>query len=84
MPTYFHNENWLTAEGGVIPANHRAFCFGDGYFESIRAINGKAVFVGHHYQRMLDTAKAMHIHVPESFTLQHFKDTLPHPRHGFS
>lgn len=76
MPTYFHNEHWLTAEGGVIPANHRAFCFGDGYFESIRAINGKAVFVDHHYQRMLDTAKAMHIHVPDSFTLQHFKDTL--------
>ena len=76
MATYFHNENWLTIEGGVLPANHRAFCFGDGYFESIRAINGKPVFVHHHFQRMLDTAKAMQIIVPDSFTLEHFRQTL--------
>lgn len=70
MPVYCHNGEWIQSEGGVISPQHRAFCFGDGFFESIRLINGRPVFVEHHFKRLTDTAAALGIHVPATLTTQ--------------
>lgn len=76
MAVYCHNGEWIQSDGGVISPQHRAFCFGDGFFESIRLINGKPVFVQHHFKRIQDTAAALSIHVPPHFTAASLENQL--------
>ena len=51
---------------------NRAFKFGDGVFESIRIINGRALFLDHHINRLIAGAKAMKIDVSENFNISYF------------
>ena len=50
---------------------NRAFKFGDGIFESIRIINGRALFLDHHINRLIAGAKAMKIDVSENFNISY-------------
>ncbi|MCB0762324.1 MAG: aminotransferase class IV [Flavobacteriales bacterium] len=70
------NGNLINGDGAVVPLSNRAFRYGDGFFETIRVINGTARFVQHHYERVLDSAKAFHMILPSDFTLEHFQSQL--------
>jgi branched-chain amino acid aminotransferase len=61
--------------GQVLPNNlptinfgNRGHLYGDGVFESIRVVNGKAVNVENHFIRLLEGAKALKMHVPDLLT----------------
>lgn len=55
---------------------NRAFKFGDGVFESIRIINGKAINLKHHINRLIAGAEMMKIDVPNNYTVANFNTTI--------
>lgn len=70
-------ELFINNNGLIIPANQptiqtgsRAFMYGDGLFESIRIINGFPINLPNHYERIKDGAKAIHLEIPDYFTLE--------------
>lgn len=69
MNYVFHRGEYVNENQATITRDNRAFRFGDGFFESIRVMNGKPLFVENHYSRILDTAKALKLEVPENFSI---------------
>lgn len=56
----------------------RAFAFADGFFESIRIIDGRPRHVELHFGRVLDSCAGHRMTVPEDFTLERFHAALQH------
>ncbi|NNE56331.1 MAG: 4-amino-4-deoxychorismate lyase [Flavobacteriales bacterium] len=63
-----HNGKNIPLSAASLIVENRAFHFGDGFFESIRVVNGRIVFFQNHYQRILDTCKALRIDIPPELT----------------
>lgn len=55
----------VAGDGPVIPLENRAFHYGDGVFESIRVVEGKACFLDAHCTRMLEGLKVLRIEPPK-------------------
>ena len=55
---------------------NRAFKFGDGVFETIRIVNGRALFLEHHINRLTAGAKAMKIDVSPNFNVTYFSKII--------
>ncbi len=69
MGIALYNGEYVNSDGALIPLSNRAFRYGDGFFESIRVINGEARFVKHHHARIVDSCKAFQINLPNSLTV---------------
>jgi branched-chain amino acid aminotransferase len=59
-----------------LSAQNRAFKFGDGLFESIRIIDGKAVNLDIHYKRLISGMQALEIERPVIFSIDYLKNLL--------
>ncbi|MBL7944341.1 MAG: aminotransferase class IV [Flavobacteriales bacterium] len=68
MNYVFHRGEYINENQAYITRDNRAFRFGDGFFESIRVYNGKALFFDTHWSRLCDTARALKIQIPEALT----------------
>lgn len=73
MNYVFHRGEYLAENQAYIARDNRAFRFGDGCFESIRVVDGVAVFLEAHFARACDTFKALHIEIPHQFTLDNLR-----------
>lgn len=78
MTYVFHRGEYVNENQATITKDNRAFRFADGFFESIRVVNGKAIFMENHFARIMDTARALKIQPAESFTF----DNLVHQVQG--
>lgn len=67
--TYLHNGTWKSESDGLDLRN-RSFSFGDGFFESIRVMDGKPLFTAHHVSRALETSAALKMIAPEHFNVE--------------
>ncbi|MBI2257420.1 MAG: aminotransferase class IV [Flavobacteriia bacterium] len=74
MAVNFVNNNGFIVpnEGATIQTGNRSYLYGDGLFESIRIINGKAINLNNHYQRLMKGAKALKMSIPAHFTVDFF------------
>lgn len=72
---YFDGE-FYPSDGPVLPVSNRAFHFADGFFETIRVVNGKPVFLDAHFSRILDTMKAYRMERSIQFTRQKLEKEL--------
>lgn len=70
MNYVFHRGEYVNENQATITRDNRAFRFGDGFFESLRVMNGKPLFVENHFARILDTVKALKIKPAENFTVE--------------
>ena len=71
---------------GLLCLSNRGFCYGDGFFESIRVSNGRSPFVKGHWQRVRQVCKFLRIEIPDTLTEQSFNEfvlALAH-RNGFN
>ena len=67
-PTYLVvNGNYLLESEPVLKVSNRAFAYGDGVFETIRILNGKALSLDVHFARLFAGLKALKITVPHYF-----------------
>jgi len=64
------------ADSPVLRLDNRAFHFGDGLFESIRVINGRACFLDAHWARMSTGADLLRITLPAGFTRERFGEAI--------
>lgn len=64
-----NNGDLIPADSYAIRAGNRAFNYGDGLFETIRVINGKAVGLKHHFSRLVDGMKALKMNQAAHFNL---------------
>ena len=75
MKYILHNGSQV-AEESVSLVNNRGFAYADGVFESIRAVNGKVVFLENHYARLVAGLKALKISVPAKFSVDALRAEL--------
>ena len=70
MSYVFHKGEFVSDTATHIDKDNRAFRFGDGFFESMRIVNGKALFLENHFARVISTANALRIQLPPDFTIE--------------
>jgi len=71
-----NNGDILPNEGATIAAGNRSYLYGDGLFESIRILNGKAINLENHHKRMMEGAKVMKMRVPSFYTVDYFQTKI--------
>ncbi len=71
-----HNGTYFPADGPVLPMNNRAFHFGDGLFETIRVVKGRACFLDAHWARLTEGLRALRIDMPEGLGLDRLRQAI--------
>lgn len=61
------NEELLPLSQARVSVNDRGFLYGDGFFETLRAAEGRIHFLGEHLARMRASAQAFRISFPQDF-----------------
>ncbi len=61
------NEALLPLEAARVSVNDRGFLYGDGFFETLRAEEGRVLFLREHLDRLAASARAFRLPFPESF-----------------
>lgn len=67
-----NNGEVLPNEGATIAAGNRSYLYGDGLFESIRIVNGKAINIENHFKRVVEGAKALKMRLPSFYSVEFF------------
>ncbi|MFN4854911.1 MAG: aminotransferase class IV [Bacteroidota bacterium] len=66
--TYFFNGHYYPYSQVMIPINNRSFRFGDGIFESLRVIDGRAPLLQFHLNRMRKYAALLQLNLDRFFS----------------
>ncbi|MBN2868447.1 MAG: aminotransferase class IV [Flavobacteriaceae bacterium] len=66
----------LQDKNRVITNNNRAYAYGDGLFETIKAVHGKLLFFEDHYFRLMASMRIMRMEIPMTFTLEYLQDEI--------
>ncbi|TAI48610.1 aminotransferase class IV [Flagellimonas allohymeniacidonis] len=61
---------------GILGYDNRAFKFGDGVFETLRAVNGTLFFWEDHYFRLMASMRMLRMEIPMSFTLEFLEEEI--------
>lgn len=71
--------NYVSNNGVLIPsesysikAGNRGHLYGDGLFESIRVVNGRAINVENHVSRLIGGMKVLQMNIPANYTTEFF------------
>lgn len=70
MSYVFHRGEYVNENQATITKDNRAFRFADGFFESMRVVNGRALFMETHFARIKDTIVTLKLKPAENFTVQ--------------
>ncbi|MES2589504.1 MAG: aminotransferase class IV [Bacteroidota bacterium] len=71
-----NNGELLPNEGATIAAGNRSYLYGDGLFESVRILNGKAINLINHHKRLMEGAKVLKMRVPSFYTVDFFASKI--------
>lgn len=76
MQYVYNNGQFVDTEGFTLRSSNRGFRFADGFFETVRLVSGKPVFLEHHFSRILEALKAYRIERPLQFSLQKLESEI--------
>lgn len=77
MSKFIHINGHIIEESkAVFHVNNRAFRYGDGVFESIRLINGKAQFLKDHLDRLYKGMRLLNLQIPEQLHIYHIEESI--------
>ena len=68
MKYVYYNGNFYDSEQPIVNIRNRSFHYGDGFFETIRVINGNIFGFDNHFNRMVESFKAFRITPPAYFS----------------
>lgn len=60
----------------VISNNNRGYSYGDGLFETIKAVHGKLLFFEDHYFRLMASMRIMRMRIPMDFTMEFIEEQI--------
>jgi branched-subunit amino acid aminotransferase/4-amino-4-deoxychorismate lyase len=71
-----HNGRYFDINEPTIKADNRAFCYGDGIFETIRIANKKPQFLKEHVVRLLNGMKVLKLEPDDRFSEAYFEQLI--------
>ena len=76
MDKVCYNGKYLQKSKFSLSVNNRSFKYGDGFFETIRCLDGEPLFWEEHYFRIAASFSMMQMTVPDIFDLDNFKELI--------
>jgi branched-chain amino acid aminotransferase len=76
MSYVFHKGEYVNEHQAFIAKDNRAFRLGDGFFESMRVVDGKVLFLENHFSRIADTIKAYKMVAAENFSIDLLRNQI--------
>lgn len=73
---FWHNNSYIPENEKQFSIQERLLRYGDGFFESIVAINTRVLWVLEHYARIIASSKTLKLELPDSFTQDFFAQVL--------
>jgi len=70
------NNQIVAKETPLFTVVNRSFCYGDGFFESIRMTGGVMPFIKNHFERIKETAGILEINLPSDLTSESLQETV--------
>ena len=70
------NGELVSEEKILFNKTKRAFNYGDGFFETIRVVNGKSIFIERHFKRIVIGLKHLKINYSKKFNLSYLSRHL--------
>jgi branched-chain amino acid aminotransferase/para-aminobenzoate synthetase component 1 len=64
------NDGLIPISQALVPVNDRGFLYGDGLFETLRADDGRVLFLTEHLERLAASARAFRLPLPENIPWQ--------------
>lgn len=71
-----YNGELLDGKNLLLSANNRAFKYGDGLFETIKATKTKVIFWEDHYFRLMASMRMLRMKIPMLFTLEYLEQEI--------
>lgn len=71
-----HNGTIVSSENTQLNPFNRAMLYGDGLFETIKAVNGKLLFWEDHYFRLMASMRILRMDIPMDFTPEFLEEQL--------
>jgi branched-chain amino acid aminotransferase len=70
------NSQLLNSDDAAISFENRSFRYGDGFFETIRCINGIPLWMEDHFHRIQRSAESLKLNLPDHATVDFFSDQI--------
>jgi branched-chain amino acid aminotransferase len=70
------NHQIVSKETPLFTVANRSFCYGDGFFESIRISDAAMPFIKNHFERIKETAQILEINLPPALTIESIQETV--------
>ena len=70
------NNQIIAKETPLFTLANRSFCYGDGFFESIRITGAEMPFIKNHFERIKETANILEINLDPSITVEWLQESV--------
>jgi branched-chain amino acid aminotransferase len=70
------NHQIVSKETPLFTVANRSFCYGDGFFESIRITGSEMPFIKNHFERIKETASVLEINLPSDLTVESLQEIV--------
>lgn len=76
MATAWHNGFWVDDTTQAFNLNHRITRYGDGFFETVLAVDGQPAWAELHYKRLTKSALLLGLILPVDFSFSAFRSAI--------
>lgn len=70
----FYNGKFSKTGKPLISPDNRSFRYGDGFFETMKMVNGKIQLADHHFERLFSSLELLQFQKPDYFTADYLKE----------
>lgn len=73
---FLYNDKVITSGKAIITANNRSFRFGDGFFETMKMIDGEIALSNYHFDRLFSSLQLLKFEKPVKFTADYLSEQI--------
>jgi branched-chain amino acid aminotransferase len=71
-----YNNQIVSKDAPIFTITNRSFCYGDGFFESIRITGAEMPFIKNHFERIKETAQILELNLPSTLTVESLQSSV--------